>query len=251
MKVSRIYNYIDNIAPFSLQAAWDNSGLQLGSMEKTVSRVLLCLDVTKDAASYAASEKCDLTVSHHPLIFHPLKSISADSAICTLIKNDIAVISAHTNLDRAEGGVNDTLCEELSLQYEKADASIGDGFLNIATLDRDLNASAFASYLRERLGGPVSYIDSKNKLGKLAVCCGAGGGFIKEALLLGCGALLTGDADYHEFLDAEALGISLFAAGHYETEVPVLPKLKSLLCAAFPDMEFIVYPGTNKIKITV
>ena len=247
MRIQEIYTYLDGFAPFETQAAWDNSGLLIGSGDTAVERVLIALDVTLQTAQYAAENSCGLIVSHHPVIFRAVKSIPRSSVVHTLIRNGIAVISAHTNLDKAPGGVNDTLCERIGMEYEKAGESAGDGFLNIGTLKNAFDAKGFAVYLSKRLDASVRYIDGGETLERIAVCAGAGGEFAAQAKALGCSALVTGDADHHDFLDAAALGVSLFAAGHYATEVPVTDVLYRKLSNAFPDTEFLVCPKNDPI----
>lgn len=248
MKVQDVYEYINGFAPFGTQCAWDNSGLLLGDASQTVSRVLVCLDVTAETALYAVENGCGLIVSHHPVIFHALKSIPASSVITPLVKNGIAVISAHTNLDIAPGGVNDTLCETLGLPFKKCPPEIAEGFLNVLSLPRPLSAPEIALLVSEKLHAHVRYIDAGLHVCEAAVCGGSGGSFAAEAKLLGCGALITGDADHHDFLDAAALGVSLFAAGHFETENPVAQKLQGLLAAAFPGTEFITPPASSPVR---
>lgn len=247
MRVSDIYENIDSFAPFSTQAEWDNSGLLLGAPEKETNKVLVCLDLTEAAAVYAVSQGCGLIVSHHPVIFRGVKQISYPSVFTELIRGDISVISAHTNLDIAPGGVNDTLCETLGMDFEKAGPSIGDGFLNFGFLPQCRSARDLARFLHDTLHAPVRYMDALNEIGRIAVCAGSGGEFYREAKAAGCTALITGDADHHDFLDAAAIGVSLFAAGHYETEVPVVPKLTGMLKARFPQAEFIAFPGKNPL----
>ncbi len=247
MTAGDIFLYIDSFAPFAAQASWDNSGLLLGDAGREVRKALVCLDLTKEAAVFAAREGCGLIVSHHPVIFRSLKAISSASVFWPLIQNDICVISAHTNLDKAPGGVNDTLCALLFSSYEKCGETPGDGFLNIGIFDKAMDASETAAFLKERLGGAVRYIDGGKKICKAAVCAGSGGEFYKEAAALGCDALITGDADHHDFLDAAALGLSTFAAGHYETEYPIVPVLAKRLADRFPEIEFHEYPRINTI----
>ena len=247
MKVSEVYEYIDSFAPFSEQADWDNSGVLMGTPEKETAKALVCLDLTEAAAAYAVSQGCGLIVSHHPVIFRGVKQIAYPSVFTELIRGDVSVISAHTNLDIAPGGVNDTLCETLGMDYEKAGPSIGDGFLNFGFLPQCRNAGDLARYLHDTLHAPVRYMDALNEIGKIAVCAGSGGEFYREARSAGCTALITGDADHHDFLEAAAIGVSLFAAGHYETEAPIVPKLAEMLSARFPQTEFIVFPGKNPL----
>ena len=248
MKIREIYDYINTFAPFETQAAWDNSGLLIGSADAEARKVLIALDVTSQTAEYAVKNGCGLIVSHHPVIFRALKAIPEQSVVYTLIRNGVGVVSAHTNLDKAQGGVNDTLCKVLGLSFEKAGESVADGFLNVGVLPHAFDALGLAKYLSERLGAPVRYIDGGRPLERAAVCAGAGGEFASEAASLGCGALVTGDADHHDFLDAAAIGVSLFAAGHYATEVPVTDVLCKKLSAAFPDAEFLVYPKNDPIR---
>ncbi len=263
MKVSEIYGFIDSFAPFCTQEPWENSGVLFGCPDNEADRILVCLDITQNAVKYAAEMRCGLIVSHHPLIFHPLKQIPYNSAITALIKNDICVISAHTNLDKAPGGVNDTLCELLGMDYEKADASFGGGFLNVGTLKNCKTGTDLANHLHQKLHGAVRF-NSNNSIGKIAVCAGAGGEFYADAKAAGCNTLITGDADHHDFLDAAEAGVALFAAGHYETEIPIVYKLAASLerqflkdnndrQSLFADNEpanaaIIVYPYTNSIN---
>ena len=250
MKVSDIYSYIDSFAPFASQAAWDNSGILLGSGDAEVQKVLVCLDVTKAAAAFAAANGCGLIVSHHPVIFHAVKRISPVSAVWDLIRNDVCVLSAHTNLDKAPGGVNDTLCEALGLEYTKCPPEVADGFLNVGTLsENNIKAGRLAQYIAACLHTEVRFADAGMPISRIAVCAGAGGDLASDALRLGCGALITGEASHHDFLDAAAMGISLFAAGHFETEVPVVERLQKKLSGGFPDGTFFAFSQEAPIKI--
>lgn len=113
--ISDIYNAMNVIAPFSLAEKWDNSGLLIGDMSDRTTKALLCLDVTDSIVDEAVEKKADLLISHHPLIFNPLKNISSKSIYARLLKNGIAVISAHTNFDMATGGINDIIAQKLEL----------------------------------------------------------------------------------------------------------------------------------------
>ncbi|MBQ7638509.1 MAG: Nif3-like dinuclear metal center hexameric protein [Clostridia bacterium] len=247
MTAGDIYSFINEIAPFDSQCSWDNSGIIIGCAEKEIKKVLVCLDVTEDSAKYAAENGCGLIISHHPVIFRAVKRISSVCVLWTLIKNETCVISAHTNLDKAKGGVNDVLCETLKMDYEKLPEEYAEGFLNCGFINGADSAEKLAGYVSEKLRGPVRYIDSGVPIKKIAVCCGAGGEFHSDAKAAGCSALITGDADHHDFLDAAAEGVSLFAAGHYETEYPVTEALFSRLSEAFPETDFMLYPKLDPI----
>ena len=238
MKVNDVLCFIDSTAPFSTAEKWDNSGLLVGDKNADVTRALVCLDVTKREIDYAVSVGAELIVSHHPVIFRPLSAVCANSVVYSAVKNGISIISAHTNLDKAAGGVNDALCEALFDEFSKEDISVAEGFLNTALLPAEMSAGELAEHIRSRLGGAVSYCDADKPVKKVALCSGSGADFIDDALMLGCDAFITGEASYHKFLDAKASGISLFAAGHFETEIPVVNKLTLLLnehfnCTAF------------------
>ncbi|MBR5410805.1 MAG: Nif3-like dinuclear metal center hexameric protein [Clostridia bacterium] len=246
MTVKDVYDLIDGYAPFSSQCEWDNSGILLGDADADVKGVLVALDVTNYEAKLAVERGANLIVAHHPLIFHPLKRIEYDSLVSFLIRSGIHVIAAHTNLDKAPGGVNDALCEALGFSFEKV-TDAGDGFLNIASFPDSLSANEVAALLKARLSGAVSYIDDGKPVRKAALCGGDGGSFLQDADSLGCDALITGEAGYHDFLDAKTLGVSLFAAGHYETEAPVMTALRKTIKNAFPDIPVTVSDRKNSI----
>lgn len=250
MTVHDVYAYIDTFAPFASAANWDNSGLLVGDKEASVKKAVVCLDVTKEAVSYAVENKASLIISHHPIIFSAQKKFLSDSVPYQTAQNGISVICAHTNLDKAVGGVNDSLCRALSLEFEKCPETVCEGFLNICTLKTEMSAAAFAEHVSKKLNCSVDFNGEENIVSKIGVCSGAGGEFVTEAALCGCDALLTGEAKYHEFFDADAAGMSVFAAGHYETEVPVVNALANKLNSKFKDAVFLPFVGKNTV-ITV
>ena len=250
MTVKEIFNELNALAPFSTQAAWDNSGILIGDDDTPVTGILAALDVTDYEVDLAVKHGLNLIVAHHPVIFHPLKQLRGDSLYAKLLRCGICVIAAHTNLDKAVGGVNDALCEKLGLDYRKCGADLAEGFLNVGTFGAALTAAETAALLRERLGGAVRFIDGCRPVKTAAVCSGSGGEFFRAAAALGCDALITGEASYHDFLDAAGLGLSLFTAGHFETENPVCEKLQTYLRQACPGVPVMVSDRKNAI-ITV
>ena len=243
-----IYNYIDSFAPFSSQAQWDNSGLLVGSFNSEVTKVLIALDVTAYEIEKAKEINAQLIVSHHPVIFSAQKTFLDKSVAFEAARSGISLLCAHTNLDKATGGVNDTLCEKIGLKYEKMPPEVADGFLNVGTTDNEYTAQEYAKLLVEKLGAAVRYSSCVNKIGKVAVCSGSGADFFACAKELGCDALVTGDASYHDFLDATHSGIAIFAAGHFETEVIIAEKLQKMLSEKFNDTEFVVSDRFNPIS---
>lgn len=239
MRVSDVYNFIDSFAPFSSQEEWDNSGILTGDQDAEVTRAAVCLDVNTGVLDFASEIGANLIISHHPVIFSPLKSVTADTVVYVAVKRGISIISAHTNLDRAYGGVNDALCEKLHFDYKKAIALNGaSDFVNICTPDKVFTPQELCSYLKNELSAAVSYCDAGREIGKIGLCTGAGADFIDDAIRLCCDAFITGEAKYHEFLEAKEKGISLFTVGHFESEIPVVKKLTDALnkefnCTAF------------------
>lgn len=226
--VKDIYNYIDSFAPFSTQAEWDNSGLLVGDEKRSVNKIVFALDVTSDVIEQAKKCGADLIVTHHPVIFKPVSNVLNDSLIYKLIENNISIICSHTNYDKAIDGVNDILCKIINVKdYEKIDNT----FLNIATLDNTYTTDEFANHLKIKLNGSVRYNNLNKNINKIAVCSGSGSDYLSLVKELQCDALLTGDASHHAFLDANEMGIILFAAGHFETEMiaikPLLNKIKN------------------------
>ena len=242
-----IYNYIDSFAPFASQATWDNSGLLVGSFYNEVKQVLIALDITAFEIEKAREIGAQLIVSHHPVIFSAQKTFLDTSVAFEAARAGISLLCAHTNLDKAVGGVNDTLCEKIGLKYEKMPPDIADGFLNIGTTDKEYTADEYAKLLAEKLGAVVRYSSCADKISKVAVCSGAGADFFACAKELGCDALVTGDASYHDFLDAEHSGIAIFAAGHFETEVIIAEKLQKLLAEKFTEIQFVLSDRLNPI----
>ncbi len=248
MKISELLEYFQQLAPTDTQAQWDNSGFLVGDENECVSKILVCLDVTKNELELAKEKDCSLIVSHHPVIFKAKKSFVAGDVAFEAARNGINIVSLHTNLDKAAGGVNDTLCEALELRYEKIPAPECDGFLNIAYTDIPVGVSEFAKMLKIKLGSSVQFCEGSNSVSKLGVCSGAGSDFIEDALRHSCDGFITGEASYHDFLDAQASGIALFAAGHFETEVPVVKVLAEKIRHAFKDIEVIEAPSVSVIK---
>lgn len=230
-----IYNYIDSFAPFSSQLEWDNSGIIVNCGNTQIHKVLVTLDIDEDVFSEAVSGNYNLIVSHHPVIFKSVSSLDDKSIAANCFKNNISVISAHTNYDLSENGVNDVLAKCLNLNniFQSEDAC-----LKIGTLSEETDVESFANLVKEKLIAAVRYNCVPQKIKTVAVCGGAGSEFFLDAKELGADVFVTGDAKYHEFLEAKQNNIMLLAAGHYETEFPAVKQLCKLLSLHFPNIEF-------------
>jgi dinuclear metal center YbgI/SA1388 family protein len=246
--VKDIYNEINGFAPFETGAEWDNPGLLIGDENVAVTKAVVALDVTAEELALAHRLGAQLVIAHHPVIFHAQKAFLADGVCYQAARLGIAAVCAHTNLDKAPGGVNDVLCEALGMDYEKLSPEYAEGFLNAGTIPGIGTAEALAAYIAKKLHAAVRFTDAGTPIGKIGVCSGAGADEFAEAKRAGCTALITGDASYHDFLDAKAAGVSLFAAGHYETEIVVVEALIRKLSAAFPDVAFIPSERANPVQ---
>lgn len=218
-----IYNFIDSIAPFNTAEEWDNAGLLVGDKNKKVNKILFALDCTEDVINQAVYCRADLIVTHHPIIFKPISEVTADSLVYKLIKNDLSIICAHTNYDKAIDGVNDILCNTVELENI---TKIENTCLNIGELKTEMNSKEFAQFIKSKLNGVVRYNSIEKTIKKVSVCSGSGSDYLSLAKELNCDALLTGDGSHHDFLDANEMGISLICAGHFETEIIAVEPLK-------------------------
>lgn len=242
-KVQDIFQTLCHQAPLELQMDFDNSGFLLGHAEEAVTKALLALDVTDDVIEEAIREGVQLIVSHHPLIFHPLRTVTDRTPegrrVLRLIENRIAVISMHTNLDIADGGVNDVLMAALGIQTE---ASLDeDGCGRVGVLDAKLTMQEFLPRVKDALHCVgVRYVDAGKKVYRVAVMGGSGADSIDRAAALGCDTYVTADIKYHQFQKALDLGLNLIDADHFSTEDPVIPALAGILAGKHPEVQFLI-----------
>lgn len=246
--VKDFYDYLDMIAPFSSQESWDNSGLLVGGFDRCVDKVAVVLDLNEETLEQAIFLETDLIITHHPVIFKAQKSFLDNSMAYRLAENGISVIATHTPFDAASGGVNDILCDLLDLtKVEVLSTQEGDGLLRAGFTDTT-NAADFAEFVSRQLGADVRFCDGGKEIETVAVCGGAGAEFAHEIAEMGIDAFVTGDAKYHEFLDAKESGLTLIAAGHFETENPAVSILASKLRGNFSETDIIVLSQTNPIQ---
>ena len=240
-KAKDILQFIESIAPTELKMDWDNVGLLCGRSDKAVSTVLVALDPFPHVCEEAIEVGADLLVTHHPLIFEALKAVTEQTtvgqAIMKLIESDITAINAHTNLDCAEGGVNDTLAQLLGL----TDISvIGSEYL-LRAGNYESSLPDFLEQVKTRLGCEgLRYVDGGRPVRKVAVGGGSCGSELQEVIEAGCDTFVTADVKYNQFWDAKAFGINLIDAGHFHTENPVCAVLAEKLQAAFPEIKVIL-----------
>lgn len=232
VNVHDILRFLEEIAPMSLAEEWDNVGLLVDSA-KEVQHMLVALDITPATVQEATEKGCALIVSHHPVIFKPLKSISANSAVYQLVQQDISAICMHTNLDAAEGGVSDVLFDAIGLENRKTFGGCG----RMGTLPQKMTAAQLAMHCKLLLGEPMAYCDAGKLIEKVAVVGGAGGDLFEEAALAGADCLLSGEVGHHDALDAKTLGFSTIAASHFTTERGIVPVLAKKLQDRFSNVQ--------------
>ncbi len=230
MTVKEVYDYLDSIAPFDTAEEWDNCGLIVGSYEKEVKKIYIALDVTSEALEEAVSFGADLVITHHPMIFNPVSEILCDSIVYKAVASGMSFIASHTCLDKADGGVNHCLAEKVGIRNVKT--SENDEFLKYGEIE-PCTAEEFANKIKSALGGAVSFTDSGKTIKTVALCSGSGGDLVAEAKNISADAFLTGEAKHHEYLLSKESGISLFVAGHFETENIVCEYLCNSLSEKF------------------
>jgi len=258
LKVKDIAAVIEEFAPKGLQESYDNAGLQVGDPDMDVTAALLCLDVTEDVIDEALERHCNLIVSHHPLLFKGLKEVTGKTAterivICA-IRENVAIYSAHTNLDTTWEGVSHEIAHMLNI-------------CNISVLDpREGNPAAglgvigdvqptpkieFLRKLRETFKVKCLRYSSQSPqlvVRKVAICGGSGAALIKEAIGAGADIIITGDVKYHDFT-TYGLDIIIADIGHYESEMCARKIFSRIIREKYPD--FVTYfadSETNPVK---
>lgn len=250
-QVKDIHQFIDQLAPFSIQEGFDNAGFLVGRNSQEVTRVLTALDITVPVIREAEEMRAQLIVAHHPVIFHPLKGVTdtdpVGERVLLLAEKGIAAICAHTNLDAVAGGVNDCLARALGLvdigQLAQAGEDdqgrpYGIGRVGIWKRRDLIYAPDFASFVKEQLNAPcVRYHDAGRPISRVAVGGGSCGSMLADAVAAGCDTFVTADVKHDVFLDAAQLGINLLDAGHFATEDVVMEPLTQALLEAFPSLD--------------
>ena len=238
--VQEIERTLFELAPRDLAQSWDNVGLLVGDSKQEVHRVLVALDVTEEVAVEADKTGAELIVAHHPVLFIPAKDVTdrtlTGRVLLRLAERGISSICMHTNLDAAPGGVNGALAARLGLEEVE---SLGDegGMGRMGLLSTPMSQTDFLALVRKRLRpNGIRYVKTRGQIQRVAVGGGACGDALYEAARRCCDAFVTADVKYHQFLDADALGLFLVDAGHFPTEDVVCPVLERFLLERFPDL---------------
>ncbi len=244
MKISEIIQYLESIAPTELQEPYDNSGLITGEIQVECTSVLVSLDCTAEVVLEAVKKKCNLIVSHHPLIFHPIRQITSENAtgktLIAAIKSDITIYAIHTNLDNILSGVNAVIADKLELENRKllllkpGMESTGSGL--IGELGSPITEYELLNRLKAKFG--LSVIRHSPLTGKhvrrIAVCGGAGSFLISNALQQNVDFFISSDLKYHEFFEAEGRMV-IADIGHFESEQFTIDLLCQVILGKFPN----------------
>lgn len=242
--IADIARIMESWAPRELSEPGDNGGLLAGVATRPVQSVLISLDVTEAVIQYAAQAGAQLVVSHHPAIYRPISAVTDGSVAGKLalmaIERGVALYAAHTNLDRAAGGVNDALCAALGLQ-DAAPASPG-SIGRIASLPATTSLDDFAGRARLALNAPMARVTGPGErpIQRLYVVSGAGRHDIADAVRAGADCMLTGEIGHHDGIDALELGLTVVELGHYHTEWPVLQHIEKHLQSQFQRLQYTV-----------
>ena len=217
MKIQDVVSALERFAPLPLQEDYDNAGLQLGLTDaQEVSGALLCLDVTEAVVDEAVALGCNLIVSHHPLIFRPLRHITDENQVQRTVRkaivSNVAIVSMHTNLDNAEGGVNWKIAEKMGARPQG-------GLPLFADLPEPMAAGDFIQMLKNRFQVECLMANEllRRPISKVAVCGGAGSFCLGDAIRGGADAFVTGEMHYHEYFGHEQ-EIQIAVIGHFQSE---------------------------------
>lgn len=247
MLVSDILEYIDKFAPFDTCEEFDNVGLLIGNVDNSVKNVLIALDLTSDVLNQAQKIDAELIITHHPVIFKPLKRIFSDDLIAQVVSSEISVICAHTNLDKAACGVNDALAEILELNDVKI-LENSSGYGRIGCLNKSLSCDSFIRYVSKKLNTLVKATCFNGCVETVAVLGGAGEFAWDDAKKSGADAFVTGESKHHILIEAKRNNFCFVDAGHFETEVLVCNALKNKLQHRFKDkVNFFVADQENPV----
>ena len=262
MKCSEIIEVCKRLAPEEWACSWDNPGLLAGRMEKNVERIYIALDATDQVVEDAAAKGADLLLTHHPLIFQAIKKVNDQNFITRrlvkLLQADMCCYAMHTNFDAAPGCMADLAAERLSLKDTEPLEAMGDMEINgnsvaygigkTGNLAEKLTVKALAEKVKQAFDLPFVLVYGEElmdmEVEKVALCPGAGGSVIEEAIHAGAKALVTGDISHHQGIDAAARNMAVIDAGHYGMEHIFIQYMAGYLKENLPvEMEIVTAPS--------
>ncbi len=257
--VADIAAFLEDFAPGSLAADWDNVGLLVGDNSLRVSKVMTCLTVTPDSAEEAVDEGAELIVTHHPLPFRGVRRITADShdgrLLWKLIRAGVSVYSPHTAFDSAVDGINQQLAAHLGMKQTQAlmpasesiqAATQSPGTGRYGTLPEPVKLATWVETIKQALKlEALQYVGQPDQqVTRVGIGCGSAGEFLTTASEQGCDTFLTGEMRFHDCLHAEAEGMAVILLGHYASERFAVEYLATVLAKQFSDCQ--VWPSQRE-----
>lgn len=236
--IKDISNYIETFAPLETAMDFDNVGLIVGDKNTEVTKVLVSLDITPEVVFEAEKLGCELIISHHPVIFSPIKRMSANDTPYLLASKGISALCMHTNLDLSDTfGVNTCLADAIGVE-NIVRADVGE-CLFVGSLSQEINMSDFAQNVKSALGcNGLRYTDVKQTVKKVGVASGSGGSDIFDAAKTDIDVLVTGEIKHHEINFANEAQINIIDVGHFKSEDVVISPLINRLSEEFSDITF-------------
>lgn len=239
--VQDILDFLETVAPTNLKMEWDNVGLLCGSKDTPITKILVALDPFQNVCQEAVDFGAELLLTHHPLIFTAPRAITDETpmgrSIQLLCRNGISAVNAHTNLDCAEGGVNDVLAQTLGLEDITPIVSPEGTLLRHGYVEEQLLCN-FLCHIKEKLHCKgLRFVAGGTPVHHVAVGGGSCGSELMDAYKAGCDTFVTSDVKYNQFQDAIDLGMNLIDAGHFATENPVMSVLADKIRAKFPEIQ--------------
>ena len=258
VRVDDVCRVLENLAPLRLAEDWDNVGLLIGMRDDPVESIGTCLTLSADVVERAIDQSLSMVVSHHPLPFRPVKTLTdapgPGQLVHRLVRGGVAVYSAHTAYDSAAGGINARWAQRLNLKNvrplrpDEEDPTVGSG--RVGLLEHQMPVVDLASLCsppershRVRLTG-----DPAAMVSKVAIGCGSGGSFLGDAIEHGCDVLLTGEATYHTCLEAAASGVTVVMTGHFDSERFAMEALAENLQKRLPRVAVSVLEESDVVR---
>lgn len=247
MKVQMLVQALDRRAPFETACGFDHCGLLVGGAHQEVTRVGVALDVTPRILARAVQKGCDVLVTHHPVIFHPLGTLDPQGMAYQLAAAGIACIAVHTNLDKARGGVNEVLAVRAGLIALETPPET-EGLARMGRLPNPLAVETYVALLKEMFGvSMLRYYSADKPVQRVMTVAGSGGDFLETALTLGADTLVTGDLKHDRFVEAQIRGLNLIELNHYDAEAAALPALTEWIQAA--GFDAVLLEVDNPVKV--
>ncbi|MGI5958173.1 MAG: Nif3-like dinuclear metal center hexameric protein [Massiliimalia sp.] len=229
MTLKDLYSLLDQWAPFATQEEFDNCGLLVGDPAQPIKKIGIALDITNPIVEKAAQSGVDVIVSHHPVIFHGLKQVTAENPVYRLIRANIGAIACHTNLDKAEGGVNTTLASYYGLENISSPLCMED-LGRVGELRQPMSVEEYAKQIKQAVGAQgIRFYDAGIPVKRVAYVSGSGGSMLRQAMSCEIDTFITGDIKHDQFIEAENCGLNLIEVGHFDSENTVMEPLKTYL----------------------